>query len=240
MKLALECPTSLLGMVQPFADFDWILADRFLDDEEYAKYYLEESTNLKVVDNSVTEKGEPLQPEQLIEVANAVKPWIIVSPDWINDFQKTVEAFLQFKNTKFEGCDPIIAGVLQGSSPEEALQCLQYYDSGVVLVPYRVGGSKKEDPDWLKTLRRVLVVKHIPENIQVHLLGLTTLDEFRWYAGLPNVVSIDTDVPVRSGLAQKDFDDFDRTTDTSRIPLNKDTWAGICRNIAFLRKEINV
>jgi len=240
MRVAFECPTDLLEVVQPFADFDWILADRFLEDEKYAQYYTQ-STNFKVVDNSVTEKGEPLDPAKLIEVVEAVKADAVVSPDWINDFQRTVEAYLQFKETKFNlETQPIIAGVLQGSTPEEALQCLPYYDAQLVLVPYRVGGSEKNTPNWIKALKRVLVVKHINTNTNVHLLGFTTTDEFRWYAGMKNVVSIDTDVPIKAGLAKVDIDDFDRSSDEPKVVLNKDTWAGICRNIALFRKETNV
>ena len=239
MLLALECPTSMLDMVQPFADFDWILADKFLKDEEYAEFY-RQSSNTKVVDNSVTELGEPMTIEDLKIVVEDVKADIVVSPDWINDFEKTTEAYREFSQVTFEGCTPTIAGVLQGSTPEEALRCLGVYrDIGTVMVPYRVGGSEKKDPDWLKALRRQLVVTHIPKDWSVHLLGFTTLNEFSWYSRMPNVVSIDTDVPIRSGLMQVDFDDFDRMKDTSKITLTKDNWAAVCRNIAVLRKYSN-
>ena len=39
IKLALECPTRLLGDIQPLADFDFILAHLVLQDKEYAEYF---------------------------------------------------------------------------------------------------------------------------------------------------------------------------------------------------------
>jgi hypothetical protein len=227
----------MLEMVQPFADFDWILADRFLKDEAYAEFY-RQSTNLKVVDNSVTELGEPMSPEDLLKVVEDAKAQVVVSPDWLNDAKKTVQAYESFKK-ECESLPVEVAGVLQGSTPEEALGCLMYYDKGTVLVPYRVGGSEKKDADWIKALRRQLVVTHIQHDWRVHLLGFTTLSEFQWYARMPHVVSIDTDVPIRAGLLQVDFDDFDRTKDTSKIALTKDNWAAVCRNIALMRKYTN-
>ncbi|KKL18657.1 hypothetical protein LCGC14_2473340 [marine sediment metagenome] len=235
MKLALECSDELLDMVQPFADFDWILANRFLESDVYAEYY-RNSTNVKFVDNSVTELGKPVSLDDLEKVMKDVKGNYVVSPDWIGEYQQTVEAYKECL-AKF-GKERAV-GVLQGSSPEEALKCLDVYDNHLVLVPYRVGGSVKEDPDWIKALRRELVVAHIPDDRLIHLLGFNTLDELHWYTNRPNVCGIDTDVPIRAGLLVQDFDGFDRMQKTDGIKLNKETWAGVCRNIALLRKYMS-
>lgn len=235
MRLALECPTELLELVQPFADFDWILADRFLKDEVYAAHY-RESSNAKFVDNSVTELGEPVSLDDLKAVFDAVGGTWVVSPDWIGEYGKTIEAYLECVKV-FD--KDVVVGVLQGATPLEALECLGVYQGKVVAVPYRVGGSVKGDPSWLMALRRLLVVAHIPSDRIVHLLGFTTTEELPWYVTRPNVRSIDTDVPVRSGLVCQDFDEFDRTTEVKDVSLNQENWAGICRNIALLRKYMS-
>jgi hypothetical protein len=224
-------------MVQPFADIDWILADKFLSDEVYAQYYIESTKELKIVDNSVTELGEPLDLKDLLKVYNDVKGTWIVSPDWIGDKKRTLAAYPATLKELGPGA---VIGVLQGSTPKEALECLGTYDCELIAVPYRVGGSIKGDPSWLMALRRQLVVSRIPEDRLVHLLGFTTSDEFTWYRGyVTNVVSLDTDVPVRAGLLNSDYEEFDRTQDTKEVSLDRDNWGAVCRNIALLRKHMS-
>jgi queuine/archaeosine tRNA-ribosyltransferase len=222
----------MLDQIQPFTDFAWVLANKVLEDEKYAKHY-NEFEGLKFVDNSVTELGEPMEIDDLKKAYETVRGTYIVSPDWIGEYEKTIEAYKEF--IKIFPRD-LVVGVLQGATPEEALNCLRIYEGPIVCVPYRVGGSVKGDPSNIMALRRELVVAHIPTDRLVHLLGFTTLEEFAWYQNRPNVQSIDTDVPVRAGLLNQDFDDFDRKTDTSKVALTRDNWSGVCRNIALLRK----
>jgi hypothetical protein len=236
MRLALECETDQLELLQPFADFDWILVDRYLSDARYADWY-RKSTNVKFVDNSVTEKGEPCTIDELKTVFEDVKGTYVVSPDWIGDYKKTTDAYAECVKSGFFAPAQIV-GALQGSTPEEALKCLEVFENRVVLVPYRVGGSVKGDPNWLMALRRQLVVAHIPDEYEIHLLGFTSSDEFRMYTGRANVMSIDTDVPIRAGLVNQDIDDFDRKTDVKKVKLTKENWPSVCRNIAFLRKHM--
>lgn len=234
MKLSLECPDELLDMVQPFADFDWILVNRYLESGVYAEYY-RNSDKIKFVDNSVTEKGEPCSAEELRQVMDDCKADYVIAPDWIGEYKKTVEAYRECigKLPKEK-----VIGVLQGGSPEEALKCLEVYEHKIVAVPYRVGGSEKGDPNELMALRRELVVAHVPSDRLVHLLGYTHSSEFAWYVNRPNIWGVDTDVPIRAGLAGQDLDDFDRTQKVS-TDLNKENWAATCRNIALLRKYMS-
>jgi len=234
MKLGLECSTDLLKFVQPFADFDWILVDRYLSDEQYAKWY-RESDNVKFVDNSVTEKGEPCSVEELLRVFDDCKGTYVIAPDWIGDYQKTIDGYEECLG-KFK--PEVVIGALQGETPLEALKCLDVYQHQIISVPYRVGGSVKGDPNELMALRRALVVAHIPNERIVHLLGFTSLSEFDWYKGRSNIWGMDTDVPVRAGLMSKDSEDFDRTQEVPDTKLNKDTAYGISRNIALLRKAM--
>ncbi len=233
MKLALECPDELLELVQPFADFDWVLVNRYLESDVYANYY-RSSDRVKFVDNAVTENGEPCSVEELKQVFDDCGGTYVIAPDWIGEYQRTVDAYRECIGKLSKD---IVVGVLQGSTPEEALKCLDAYEHKIVAVPYRVGGSVKGESNELMALRRELVVTHIPSDRVVHLLGFTALSEFPWYANRPNVWSVDTDVPIRAGLAVQDIDEFDRTQEVS-AELNKENWAAICRNIALLRKHM--
>lgn len=240
IKLALECPTAMLEMVQPFGDFDWILGHKVLESQEYLEYY-KEPGRLKIIDNSVNEVGEPLSLEDMEKVLSLVGGDLLVSPDWIGDALKTVGAYGDC--IKKFGKEKVI-GVIQGETFEEALRCLSIYGSeGLIAVPYDVC-SKKTDLPSTMALRRALVVCNIPNNTRVHLLGFNSLDEFFWYSGRPNVVSIDTGVPVMLGLDGLDILDSLGAKEAptlsrmEKIELTQQGWTGVIRNIALLRRYL--
>lgn len=232
MLLALECPTEHLDMIQPFADFEWVLANKYLSEPRYATFY-KQSRRVKFLDNGVTETGEPVSYDDIIKIANEINATFVVARDWIGDFQKTVAAYQECRE-KF-GAKTV--GVLQGSTPEEAIQCVNYYDCKLLLVPYHVGGSDRKRNPQLMALKRALVVSNLPPNRFVHLLGFTTTDELKWYRGKTNVVSLDTDIPVKAGLAGQDLDEFDRIAEVP-TKVTKDNWAAVCRNLSLLRKAM--
>jgi len=238
MRLALECRPDLLELVQPFADFDFILAHEVLGNPEYLEFY-KESTKEKIVDNSVNELGEPSTLEELGEAFSEVSADYVVSPDWIGDSLRTRNAYLE--SIKVFGKDKVI-GVVQGETYEEAINCLRTY-GGIVAVPYDIC-SKKSDPPWAMGLRRALVVCNIPLDFQIHLLGFTSLDEFIYYENRPNVWSIDTGIPILLGLESKDILDplSSKEKPTYNLMENKkvtqENWTAICRNIALLRRYL--
>jgi len=238
MKLALEARTDMLEMVQPFADFDWILAHKVLEDEGYAKFY-KESDKPRFIDNSVNEIGEPVSIEDMKKVWGVLGGGYIVAPDWIGDATKTVEAYGKCVE---EFGEENVVGVLQGGTFQEALGCLNVF-RGMVAVPYDIG-SKKKDPPWLMALRRILVVSNIPSDRYIHLLGFTSIDELWWYTNRPNVVSIDTGIPILLGLQGLDIlDPLEGKEEPTynrmdKLELTQDGWTAICRNIALLRRYL--
>jgi hypothetical protein len=241
MKLSLECRTDMLEMVQPFADLDWILAHKVLEDKKYAEFY-RGSGNIKFVDNSVNEKGEPLPLESVKEAFEKVNGTYIVSPDFIGNAEKTIEAYLECLKTFTK---EKVASVIQGPTFVDAFDCLKVYESGIICVPYDLC-SNKEDPPWLMGLRRALFVSYIPrrQDIYVHLLGFNSLDELYWYQNNTSVGSIDTGIPVLLGLQGKDIlDNLEskvKPTFNSMegVELTQKSWTGIIRNIALLRKHM--
>ena len=240
MKLALECPTAMLEMVQPFGDFSWILGHKVLEDEEYAKFY-KNFEGFKIVDNSVNEVGEPLTVEDMAKVMEMVGGDLLVSPDWIGDAGKTVAAYGDC--IKKFGKEKVI-GVVQGATFEEAFKCINYYGKDTfIAVPFDICSSKK-DPPFLMALRRALAVCGIPSTTRIHLLGFNSLDEFFWYTNKPNVVSIDTGVPVMLGLDGLDIlDPLESKEDPTlnrmeKTKLTQQGWTAVCRNIALLRKYL--
>lgn len=240
MKLALECRPDMLEMVQPFADFDFILAKEVLRSGEYKDYYLQ-SPRVKIVDNSVNEEGEPSSLEEIEEAFKAVEGNFLVSPDWLGDTKKTVEAYQEA--VKAFGEERVI-GVLQGSSFVEVFEALPTIAKGpLVAIPYDIC-SKKSDSPSLMALRRALIVSNIPSNVPIHLLGFNSLEEFYWYTGKTNIMSIDTGVPVLLGLQGLDILDPLESkakptyNEMGELKLGQKQWGAICRNIALLRKYL--
>jgi len=239
MRLALECRTDMLELVQSFADFDWILAHKVLGDEKYAEYY-RKSTNVKFVDNSVNELGEPLSVDKLKEAFEKVGGTYVVAPDFIGKAPETIEAYLECTKVFPKN---IVAGVIQGETFVDAFECLRVYNTGIVCIPYDLW-SKKSEPPWLMALRRALFISNIPKDqgFLVHLLGFTDLGEFFWYQNNPIVYGMDTGVPVLLGLEGLDILDPLVSKDTptfnkmEKLELTQKGWTGIIRNIALLRK----
>lgn len=241
MKLALECRTDMLEMVQPFADFDFILAHKVLEDEAYANYY-KESDNLKFVDNSVNELKEPLSLDQMKEAFDKVGGTYVVAPDYIGDADKTITIYNEcIKKFPKEG----VVGVIQGPTFKDAFKCLEIYGKGLITIPFDLC-SEKGTPPWLMGMRRALFTSHIPyiEGRFIHLLGFTSLDELFWYQNNPLVMSIDTGVPILLGMQGLDILDPLESKDEATFPqmekieLTQQGWTGIIRNIALLRKYL--
>lgn len=236
MRLALECPISMLEMIQPFSDFDWVLAHEVSRSEVYKEFFTN-SNKEKVVDNSVNEKGEPLPLDELKSIFEEVRGDFVVSPDWIGDYEKT--AMVYEECVKMFGVGKVM-GVLQGQTFEELFKCLEIY-KGIVAVPYDICSDKRDSP-LVMSLRRALVVSNIPNDKIVHLLGFTSLDEFFWYENKPNVFGIDTGVPILLGLQEKDIlDPLESKEEATynqmeKLDLTQTGWTTICRNIALLRR----
>jgi len=231
----------MLEMVQPLADFDWVLAHKVLEDETYAEWY-RKSGNLKFVDNSVNELSMPLSVEQMKEAFDKVNGTYVVAPDFLGDSGKTLEAYRE--------CVKIlppekIAKVVQGRSFVEAWECFQAYPAGIICIPYDLCSSRNEPP-WLMGLRRALFISNIPKDqgYLIHLLGYTSLDEFFWYHGNPMVATIDTGIPVMLGLEGKDILDplESKSTPTfnrmEKLELDQKAWVRIVLNIALLRRNL--
>jgi len=248
MKLALECPTRMLNMVQPFADFDFLLAHKVLKEADYLEYY-KKSSNVQILDNSVNELGQPMTTEEIKQAYEALENprAFVVAPDFIGNVTKTLEAFKTFAEAF--PLDRIIP-VVQGKDLIEAIACTQLYiniynENKVNLrlsIPYDIG-SLKTDPVTVMAVRRALFINAaVPETVSVHLLGFTCIDEFTWYHHKKNVETIDTGAPILLGLQEADI--LEPIKDKSQPTLNlmeglemkPKTWAAICRNLALMRK----
>ncbi len=246
MKLALECPSSLLKDIQPLTDFDFILTHLVLKDEIYAKHY-RDSKNFKILDNSVNELGEPCSIEEMVQALDILGSVdFIVPPDYLGNLRMTREALEQSLGIwEYDELLPVV----QGQDLEEVDRCIEYLrdmDFSKVAVPYDITCSRTDSRDQMAKGRQTVVGRIVRRSsLEVHLLGFTTLEELKRYQGDTQVESIDTGVPVVYGLNLKHLDepwDFKKDKPTmdqmERAPAGflNDKLSAIYWNIAYLRK----
>jgi len=242
MKIALECPTNLLGTISPLADFDWALCHLVLKDEEYANYF-RNSNRTVVLDNSVNELLAPCSLSDMREAANIIYPDFIVPPDWLGDWEQTYDSVRTAKG--YFSNNIRLIPVIQGSSLEDCMHLAdKYYSMGykLIAVPYDILCSRNS------TLRemedsRVEVITTLGEwDFKIHLLGMTTLDEFYfYYYTVGKIWSIDTGIPVKEGLLGNVFG-IDRLPDKREPTMNlmghNSSLDKVFYNIAYLRRVI--
>ena len=241
MKLAIECPTSILKDIQPLADFDFILSHLVLQDKEYANYYAH-SSRVKILDDSTNELLKPMSLKEIQEAAEIVKPDLIIPPDYLNDVARTCDA-LEDAISLF-GMQRLLP-VLQGKDSEECLKCAGYYwikGFHSVAVPYRVTGHKEDSMMQMSSTRVSIIAKVTKEYpFAIHLLGMTNLSELRGYGKI--VRSIDTGIPVLMGLnnMQLGRDELrDKKDPTYNLmPKEATNLSDVYFNLAYLRRELN-
>ena len=243
IQLALECPAWLLNYVQPLADYDFILAHLVLKDKEYAEFY-QQSERFKILDNSVNELGRPCTIRELEEAAGVVKPDLIVPPDAIQDYEGTLLG-LQ-KALEIFDFDKLLP-VAQGSDAAEFLgyarKLIEEFGFGRIAVPYISVSQRSDDLETL-ALNRVALVESLIEMgfDDIHLLGMTSLDEFSNYFPYDREVHfwLDTGRPIMCGVNNIVFgkEELPQKVEPSMSKMKLGDLSKIFYNVAYRRKML--
>jgi hypothetical protein len=234
------------------ADFDFVLTHSVLGDKAYAKYYTDHREDrYLVLDNSTNEKLEPCTLEEIREAAETVKPDLIVAPDYLGNHFATERAL--------EKCLEIwpknrILPVLQGHDYATAMECTDFIDKlgfDRIAVPYDIACGREASLESMAASRyRVIRALHSSQySFDVHLLGLTTLEEVGKYRDWMEVESIDTGSPVLHGLRGKMYGrspllpKSDPTMNLMESAVIGEypeiDYGAVYHNIAYLRKILN-
>jgi hypothetical protein len=249
IKLGLECPNEFSRYLLPLGDFNFALAKEVLKSEELANYY-KLSTRVCYLDNSTNEELKPCSIKELKKASTLINPKFVISPDYLGDSTKTLSSLPEAIDAF--GKDGLIP-VVQGSSLEEVVNCGRSIfgsDFRRVAVPYDlILGRHASVCDMARV--RSIVVYFLAEMgfTNIHLLGLTSIEEFiyYWYDRPTRIAieSVDTGGPVLLGLKGLEYPNelSFKTTPTLRLMeentskdfsnnagLSKAVW-----NIAFLR-----
>ena len=239
--VSFDYPTNWLGLVQPLGDWDSVLVDRALQDDEYLAYF-RKSSRPKLLNNIKIGTDTPLGTpaiKAVWDVLDGIK--FVLSPDWGNNHQNTLDYYGE--SCGLFGKENVI-GVIQGVTKEEIEECLECYGSKVA-VGFDVG-SLHEVSEIEKVCRRALVVSQI-KNKKIHLLGLTNPAELLLYHGNMNIESISTGYPMLLAFMGrklipyqgrvKDISSYNYM-DMKSSPINLSTFRLVEDNIKQLRMAL--
>jgi len=236
MKLGLDSPTGWLQYTQPFADYDYVLAEKALSDELYLEFF-KRSSKPKLINNRLMGTDTSRQLEDIVKVWKILGGQVI-APDWGNDHLRTIDAFGLCAEEV--GWDNVI-GVIQSLDEADIAECIEIYGEKVA-VGFDVG-SEHEDDELDKVYRRIKVVRQL-KGRKVHLLGMTQPGELLFYKSMPWVESINTGTPVMLGFKGILLENYERVKDVSSYnymdmdypPFHKDIMKLVEENIEYLRR----
>ncbi len=193
MICSVELPIKYLKEHSEHFDFNFIIASTCLEYPEYMDYFIgvkDKNPRFTILDNGAFETGEAIDDVEYIELARKLQPDVLVVPDVYKDNAATGSRAIRFfnvwKNNPVEGVE--LMGVLQGNSWDTLASMYKVVYAPVctyIGLPYATG------------IDRYQFLKAHPEIKNVHILGTPTLTEIYGLALLPNVVSIDSSLPVK-------------------------------------------
>jgi len=198
MICSTELPIKYLSYSKHF-DFDFVIASTCLEYPEYLEYFISMKDNnprFTILDNGAFETGEAITDEKYIELARKLQPDVLVVPDVYKDNAATgcraVNFFKAWRSNSIDGVE--LMGVLQGNSWDCLISTYRILYASIckyVGLPYAAG------------IDRYQFLKAHPEIPNVHILGAPTLTEICGLRLLPNVVSIDSSLPVKCAKDMK-------------------------------------
>jgi len=231
MICSVELPVPYLEYSTCF-DYDFVIASIWIVNEEYRDYYLyKRSKRFTILDNGAFEIGHAIDDDQYIKIAAELHPDIIICPDVFKNQPATGSRAIAFIDKWLDNLIPGIdlMGVLQGNSRRSLISMyntLYKQHCKYIGLPYAT------------EIDRFQFLKAHPEIENVHILGLPNLAEALALCTLPNVVSIDSSLPVKITkdemlLEDKFYSDSyvdiqDHSLTTSLLQHNLEIFSAVC------------
>lgn len=235
MICSVELPLKYLDYSRHF-DFDFVIASTCLECPEYLEYFMamkSKNPRFTILDNGAFEIGEAIADKEYIELARKLQPDVLVIPDVHKNNSATgrraVDFLTTWKNNPIDSVE--LMGVLQGNSWDVLVSMYRIIYAPVckyIGLPYATG------------IDRYQFLKAYPEIANVHILGTPTLTEICGLGILPNVVSIDSSLPVRCAkdlkfigevLVSDSYVKFDeKDLDPLTLSYNLQAFTALCNN----------
>ena len=234
IKVAHECPISVLSMSPAWSDFDYALVHLFETHPHYLAYFLNAKRLYQrevLLDNSIFELGHAFDPKKYMGWIDKLQPNMTIVPDVLEDSRGTRESWTAF--TRLDGYSNITAkkiGAVQGKTWTDILDCYKFMADNADMIAisfdfsyYTITGEGRTKLEQMCSGRQRLIEQLIDRGAWEwskphHLLGCSLAREFRYYVdhNIHNIVSCDTSNPVVAGLNNLRYDaDYGLTTKPS-------------------------
>lgn len=201
MKVAHIVPTAVLGYTR-YNDYHLVLP-HLMEDPEYAKFYKEEATGHKILDNGIAEAVD-VDDAQLLRVAHYIQADEVVAPDVMGDCDRTIAAVNKFRPLARANRDWDYIGVIQGKSYAEIVRCLAFYQTQqdwirVIALPRILANTVHKD---IRSNFALAFEQEIQRDFKaIHCLGASAkVDEVKTLAETGLIRGIDTSMPAVMGL----------------------------------------
>ena len=214
MKVAHEAPLCIIKKVQKVTDYDYALVHLFDESEQYYNFFQEALSNGRyvILDNSIFELGTAFDMNKFAEYVSKLKPSAYIVPDALENKDKTIANFEQWKQI-YSDLPGKTIGVVQGKTYEEVVECYNYMkeNADVIAISFdysfyeqRFPNEKTKYHSWMKgrqaMLRDMVESGIIDETKPHHLLGAGLPQEFAMYKHWDWIDTIDTSNPVVHGM----------------------------------------
>ena len=220
MKIAHECPTSLLLDSREFNDYDYALVHLFeeLPEADYYNYFVESLALGRhvILDNSIFELGEAFDHKKFAFWVSRLQPTEYIIPDALENCDQTIQ------NARDWFAGPHMAvpetsktiGVVQGKSYDELVKCYNFMNAHVDKIAFSFDYSYYAEvcphPNkWFAfALGRASVLSRMVKEGIIntakphHLLGCGLPLEFFFYrdSEFDWIETIDTSNPIVHGM----------------------------------------
>lgn len=213
MRLSIIPPTKYLSEFAKFNGngYHMVLAQRFLDDDVYAHFYIEERKNggFLILDNGACELGCSLPGAMLFEAASKLSPNVLVLPDELNNSENTMDMSGNFLKEFAKSLDESVSymGVVQGRTKDEWLTCFKFFADHDKVPVIGLSNTNAMFPSDTYEFSRIETINFlsdnnmIPANKSIHLLGLNSSGhmELKKLRNLDFIEGADSSAPVVHG-----------------------------------------
>jgi hypothetical protein len=212
-KFAPVGPVHLLARLkrenrEAFGDYHLPLAHDVLNHPKaYSELFIEntqtrvtkEKPYFIILDNSVIELGKPMDEKDLFEAAEIVRPDVLVLPDVIGDIAATLDLARDACNRwQNSGINCGYMAVPQGKIMSEVMECI---DEMLTFPGVTHWGVPRDFVKYsMRSRRGVIEYLNRVSQKPIHLLGFSDkMDDDVRCSQMPNVIGIDSAVPLRLG-----------------------------------------
>lgn len=217
MLISHEVPISILEKSKEFNDYDYCLL-HLLIRPEYMEFYKKASQEGRKVllDNSLFELGDSMSPDRLLWGINEIQPFWYVVPDAMNDTEKTIERFEDWKKNYKSKAYGLAMGVVQGETFDQLVRCYKYMAANAdkVAIPFLATAYQNMFPDVENPLERAAMgrnylIKHLMAtgawrfDVPVHILGATLPGEFADPVYRKYIETMDSSCPITNAMSGK-------------------------------------